>query len=136
MILAKDIMAREILAIKRNAGIKDVMRLLVEHKVTGLPVVDEERYLLGVVTEKDVLRMLCNPNTKPRIAEHMMTTDIVHFDENDELMEVYDCLVENNFRRVPILSEGKLAGIISRSDIIQFLVEKTAQARPCEDFVK
>ena len=136
MILAKDIMSREIMAISRHAGIKDVMRLLAEHKITGLPVVDEEKYLLGVVTEKDVLRMLCDPNTRPRTAADLMTTDIVHFDENDELMEVFDCLVENNFRRVPILAEGKLAGIISRSDIIQFLFEKTAQPRPCEDFVK
>jgi CBS domain-containing protein len=93
-------------------------------------------YLVGIVTEKDVLKMLCNPNTKPRSVEDLMTKDIVHFNEDDALMDVYECLVENNFRRVPILSNGNLAGIISRADIIAFLFKKMGQPKPCEDFVE
>jgi CBS domain-containing protein len=54
-----------------------------------------------------------------------MATDIVFFEEDEDLMTIFRTLVEDNFRRVPILSNGKLTGIISRRDIINFLAEKS-----------
>ncbi len=126
MYKAKDVMCRDVVTIKQDASIKDIIKLLVEHKVTGLPIVDEEMCILGVVTEKDVLKMLHASHGRSTSVSHLMTTDIVSFDENDDLMNVYECLVENNFRRVPILSQGKLVGIVSRRDIIRFLFERAA----------
>ena len=121
-------MSKNVATIKKDATVKDVIRLLAEHKVTGLPVVDNDMYLLGMVTEKDVLKMLYESHGRNASAEDLMTTDIICFDEDDDLMDLFKCLVENNFRRLPILSEGKLAGIISRADIIQFLFKKGARS--------
>jgi CBS domain-containing protein len=78
-----------------------------------------------MVTEKDILKSLWyNSNVKGSSAADLMSGEIISFDENDNLMKVFESLVESNFRRVPILSEGKLAGIISRRDIIEFLSKK------------
>jgi CBS domain-containing protein len=104
----------------------DVIKLLVERNVTGVPVVDDADRLLGMVTEKDILMLLLyDPNVKGKTATDLMTTEIVHFDEDENLMTIFESLVQRNFRRVPILSDGHLVGIISRRDIIKFLSEKS-----------
>ena len=127
MISAKDVMSKRVATVSAEANIKEVIRLLVENKVTGLPVVSENGDLLGIVTEKDILRMLLyDRDVKEKTAADLMTTEIISFDEDDDLMKIFKSLVEGEFRRVPILSEGKLAGIISRADIIKFLSKKTA----------
>ena len=126
MIRAKHIMSKKILTVTEGANIRHVMKLLSENRVTGLPVVSEDMSLLGIVTEKDILEVLLYGNDiKSKTARDLMATDIVSFEEDEDLMTIFRTLVEGNFRRVPILSDGKLAGIISRRDIINFLSEKS-----------
>ena len=125
MFNAKDIMTKEVSTVRQDAKITDVIRLLVQKRITGVPVVSDDMGLLGVVTEKDILKTLrYDPNIKGKSAADLMTNEIISFGENDDLMEVFETLVESNFRRVPILSEGKLVGIVSRRDIIKFLPVK------------
>lgn len=125
MIQAKDIMSKSVMTVNENAKIVDVIRLLVENKVTGLPVVSEDGRLFGMVTEKDILKLLLyDPDVKGKTAEDVMTSEIVSCKEDEDLMKIFETLVEFNFRRVPVLSEGRLVGIISRRDIIKFLSEK------------
>jgi CBS domain-containing protein len=126
MIHAKSIMSRKILTVTEDTNIRHVMRLLSDNQVTGLPVVSEDMSLLGIVTEKDILKeLLYGKDVKTKTAGDLMTADIVSFDEDEDLMTIFRTLVEDNFRRVPILSNGKLAGIISRRDIINFLSERS-----------
>ena len=130
MVCAKDIMATEVITVTEDATMKHVIQLLVTRGITGLPVVSDDMELLGVVTEKDVLKALYNRDVQVNSVADLMTGDIVSFDENDDLIKVFKGLVENNFRRVPILSQGKLVGVISRTDIIKFLSKSAA--RPAE----
>jgi CBS domain-containing protein len=129
MICAKDIMSKSVATVRQDANVLDIIRHLVENRVTGLPVVSEDRRLLGIVTEKDILEILLHDkDVKEKTAKDVMTTEITCFDEDEDLMEIFKCLVESNFRRVPILSDGKLVGIISRADIINFLSIKAEEA--------
>jgi len=123
MVCAKDVMSREMITVKMDTGIKEAIRVLVEHNVTGLPVVSDDMRLLGIVTEKDVLRALYDRSTVRRTVAELMTSEISSFEEDDDLMKVYESLMESNFRRVPVLSEGRLVGIISRRDLIKFLFQ-------------
>jgi len=130
MFNAKGIMTKEVSTVRQDAKITDVIRLLVQKRITGVPVVSDDMRLLGVVTEKDILKTLpYDPNIKGKSAADLMTSEIISFGENDSLMEVFESLVESNFRRVPILSEGKLVGIVSRRDIIKFLSVKAAGSK-------
>lgn len=125
MVKAKDIMSRKVTTVHEYANVIDVIKILVERNVTGLPVVDDADRLLGMVTEKDILMLLLyDPDVKGKTATDLMTTEIVHFDEDENLMTIFESLVQRNFRRVPILSDGRLVGIISRRDIIKFLSQK------------
>ncbi|MBW1744501.1 MAG: CBS domain-containing protein [Deltaproteobacteria bacterium] len=127
MVSAKDVMSPDVMTIREGTKTKDIIRLLVEHRITGLPVVSEDNRIIGMVTEKDILRMLYERQANVKSAADLMTSNIASFDENDNLMEVFKALVENNYRRVPVVSEGKLAGIISRADIIRFISKQTVK---------
>jgi CBS domain-containing protein len=125
MIRAKEIMIKKVSTVREDANVIDIIRVLVKNKITGVPVVSQDRRLLGIVTEKDILGILLwDKDIKEKTAKELMTTQITSFDENEDLMNIYKCLVESSFRRVPILSDGKLAGIISRTDIINLLSKK------------
>ena len=130
MVPAKDVMTKKLMTIEPNAKIIEVIKLMVEHKVTGLPVVNEDMGLLGMVTEKDILKILLyGKDIRKRTASDLMTMGITSFNEDDDLMPILKSLVENNFRRVPILSDQELVGIISRRDIIRFLSEKVGELK-------
>jgi len=129
MIRAKNVMSRKITTVTEGVNIKHVMRLLAENKITGVPVVSEDMHLLGIITEKDILKaLLYGKDVKSKTAGELMTTQLVTFEEDEDLMTIFKTLVEGSFRRVPILSNGRLIGIVSRRDIINFLFERTAES--------
>ncbi|MHC4639674.1 MAG: CBS domain-containing protein [Planctomycetota bacterium] len=121
MVSLEKIMSRDVVTVNQNAEIYDALRMMVDGNITGLPVLDDDGRLVGIVTEKDVMsRMLTTHNTQGNAADYM-TTDVISFNVNDDLLDIISALAKNDFRRVPIVSEEKLVGIISRSDIITYL---------------
>ncbi len=120
---AKHVMTCGLLTVRRNTPVYTAMELIANGNITGLPVVDDSMKLVGIVSEKDLLKLLCDPSAKPGLVQDYMTRDIVSFDFDDSLFEVCHCLINNNFRRVPILDKGRLSGIISRRDIIIYIME-------------
>ena len=100
----------------------EIAQILAKKRVSALPVVDDCMNLLGIVSEKDVLASLFAPNSTVLMARDLMTTDVVSFNIHDDLLDICDKLVREEFRRVPILDQGKLVGIISRTDIMQHIV--------------
>jgi len=100
---------------------------MIKKDVSGLPVVDEYMNLVGVISEKDMLKLLYDPNAKPGLVQDYMTTGTVSFDKNTSLFEICRCLVDNNFRRVFILDSGKLLGIISRTDIMAYIMQNRSR---------
>ncbi|MCK5175247.1 MAG: CBS domain-containing protein [Planctomycetes bacterium] len=120
------IMSTHLVTVTKKNTVLEAIDLLVKHNITGLPVVDRKMRLVGVVSEKDVLTLVYCLKTKTydsrkmaQTVENVMTTEVVSFDINDRLSDVCKCLMDSGFRRVPILSDGKLAGIISRKDLLQ-----------------
>jgi CBS domain-containing protein len=118
MFKAKEIMKTEVKTVKRKTETYEAIRILVENNITGLPVVNDDMTLAGIISEKDVLRLLYDMEDKPGYVEDFMTEDVVSFDKEDSLIDIAESLIKNDFRRVPILEEGKLVGILSRKDII------------------
>lgn len=123
MFTAKNIMSTDLITVKKDTPIYEAIKIMAEKDITGLLVVDDDLTLLGVVSEKDVLRLTKNSEHKGEKVEDFMTSDPVSFCEDDDLMEICECLMNSDFRRVPIISEGKLVGIISRKDIIRYIAD-------------
>ena len=132
MFEANTIMETNVLTVTRETPIYDAIEILSKNDITGLPVVDDDNALVGVVSEKDVLHLLSNldnlmvvPELKHSIAtvDDFMTKEVVSFDQEDDLFDICECLIDNNFRRVPVTSKGKVVGIISRRDVVAFVLK-------------
>lgn len=124
MLKAKDIMTKKVISVKKEMPIYKVVELLIKHGITGIPVVEDDMTLAGILTEKDVLKLFYDKgNAENETVRHFMTQPAVSFDEDENLLDVCDFLMKNLFRRVPITSEGKLAGIISIPDIIRYILQ-------------
>ncbi|MHC4423723.1 MAG: CBS domain-containing protein [Planctomycetota bacterium] len=134
MLKAKDIMTKEVVSLRRDTPVEEALKLLVEKKITGIPVVEEDMTLVGIVTEKDLLGLFYGPEGgKKRPVEDFMTRPAVHFDENDNLDEVCECLLKVTFRRAPVTRKGKVVGIVSRSDVLKCILEGTAREEIVQD---
>jgi CBS domain-containing protein len=115
------IMTRDVVTINQDADLYDAIRMMADGNITGLPVLDDAERLVGIVTEKDLLNHLLETNSTDGKVRDCMTLDVVTSDLHDNLLDVMRTLVENGFRRVPVVSEGRMLGIVSRRDIILYL---------------
>lgn len=120
---AKTIMTTDVITVGRKTPVYDAVEMLLENGVTGLPVVEGDMTLVGVITEKDVLTLLSEATDESATVEEFMTRDVVSFETNADLIEICECLTRSSFRRIPIVSRGKLRGVISRKDIIKYILE-------------
>ncbi len=127
MIKAKELMNTSVITIGPDEDVCEAMRMMALNNITGLPVVDDEGTLLGIITEKDVLILLCNSLEETSLDRlvgtvgQFMTRKVVCFAPEDDLRDIAECLSTCDFRRVPILDHGKLVGILSRRDVIRHL---------------
>lgn len=124
MIPIKDVMTRNVISIRPDAPIYEAIELLMRHKVSGLPVVDEDNYVVGVLSERDMLEILIDPrlDEKKLVSDYMNTT-VTSFTEDGDAVEICKFFIKNNYRRVPIVRDGKLVGIVSRRDIVAIIHE-------------
>ena len=127
MLKAKAIMTTDVVTVTKDADIYEAIQIMIAHNVTGLPVIDSDRTLVGVVTEKDVLTLLYNIEDRPGEVQNYMTPAVVAFDQEDSIVEIAASLADNPFRRVPILKDGKLVGVVSRKDIVRYMKEQGAR---------
>ncbi len=124
MLKAKDIMTKQVVNIKKEAPIYEAIEMLAKNGIAGIPVVEDDMTLVGIVTEKDVLRLFyADEQEKNKTVKDFMTQPAVHFNEDESLSDVCNCLINNDFRRVPVTSKGKVVGIISRPDVIKHILQ-------------
>jgi len=126
---AKDIMTANVIGVTKETPIYQAIALLSKHNITGIPVVEDDMTLVGILSEKDVLTLVYGQeNESVETVSDFMTHPPVCFDENDSLVDICDCLANSFFRRVPVISKGKLVGIISRRDLIyEYILQRGQQ---------
>ncbi len=124
MLRARDVMNTNVISVQKDAPIFQAVELLVENNISGLPVVEDDMTLAGVLSEKDVIELFYDgEQAEDKMVNDYMTYPAVHFEENNALMNICDFLGKNIFGRVPITSDGKLVGIISIQDILNTVLQ-------------
>jgi CBS domain-containing protein len=128
MLEAKDVMTKKVVCIGKDTPIVEAIRLMANKNVTGIPVVEDDMTLIGILSEQDVLRLFHTfDEEKSRTVNDFMTQPAVHFEKDERLLDVCYCLRDNSIRRVPVTSSGKVVGVISRSDIIKCILQLCEQ---------
>ena len=108
-----------LLTVQPETTVYEAMCLLVDHHLTGLPVVDEGMQLAGVITETDLLRRAITLRSAETVVEPFMTRAVVSVDRKTSLEEVCQHLMENDFHHLPVLEGNRLVGVITRSDVLK-----------------
>ncbi|RKY37217.1 MAG: inosine-5-monophosphate dehydrogenase [Candidatus Omnitrophota bacterium] len=126
----KTIMHKNVFTVGIDTPIYDAMRILIERKISGLPVVDAQNKLLGIISEKDMLKLLFDHEirTKQTVADYM-TKDVKSFTPDASAITLCEFFINHPFRRVPIVENGCLAGIVSRRDIIDLILKIRGQKK-------
>jgi len=128
MLQAKDIMTKEVVIVWPETSVKEALELMLAKEISGIPVVKRDMTLVGVVTEKDLIRLCFEPGSiKRKTVKEFMTQPVVHFDENENMEDICKCLNVVHFRRVPVTKEDKLVGIVSRPDVIRYILSVNSQ---------
>ena len=143
---AIDVMTKEVVTVKPDATVREVATLLAQRGISGVPVVDANDKLIGIVSEGDLLhRTEIGTERQPkrrrswwldsfaadlatgyvkshgRKAEDVMTGDVITVSETTELADVAVLLETKGIKRVPVVTDGRLVGIISRANLIRAL---------------
>jgi CBS domain-containing protein len=148
---AIDVMVREVITVKPDDEVAAAIELLAEHDVSALPVVDDSGRVVGVLSEADLMRReeigterhrswwleAMTPGTvlagefakaHGRKVREIMSNTVVSATEETPLGEIAGLLEKHRIKRVPILRDGKLVGIVSRSNLIQALAASHVSA--------
>jgi CBS domain-containing protein len=147
---ASDIMSSPVVTVPAGATIVEAAKVLLEHRISGAPVINDEGRLAGMVTEGDLFRRTeigtepdprqrsqgsrVHPDTSRRYlkshgqqVKDIMTTDVVRVFEDTPLAQIAALFDLKQIKRVPVMRQGSIVGIVSRSDLLRALVS-TANA--------
>ncbi|QNO14574.1 CBS domain-containing protein [Alkalicella caledoniensis] len=148
--LVKDVFNKSVISINKKATIEEATQLMMEKRVGGLPVVDDENSIVGMLTEKDIIARhkeimpvphvdvlgvffyledpgRANKEFKRALAvmvEDAMSTPVYSVSPEDEIDVVLELMVTQGYNRIPVEENGELVGIIAREDLLKSLVTK------------
>lgn len=122
MIRAKDIMKKKVITVRDKAKVEEASKLLIEKKLSGVPVMDKNQNLVGFVSEKDIIQAIDSKDFLKKSVRDVMTRDVTSVEENASLDYISEVFTEKPLRRIPIVRGRKVVGIISRKDVIKRLM--------------
>ncbi len=120
--VVRECMARKLLTLKSDTEILDAVAFLLKHKISGAPVVDDDKHLVGVISEKDCLNLLAKGvrgNVPHGSIAEFMTTEVETMSPDVDLYYAAGLFLKRNYRRFPVVEDGILVGQISRRDILR-----------------
>lgn len=141
---ARDIMTKEVITITDRTPVHEIAKLLLKHRISAVPVLNEEHSVIGMVSEGDLLRRIGDADkprrswwlellsgtdskagdfvkTRGRYARDVMTTNVKTIGEDMPVGEIARLLEKKRIKRVPVVRDGSLVGIISRANLLQGL---------------
>ncbi|MCX7920994.1 MAG: CBS domain-containing protein [Clostridia bacterium] len=146
---ASEIMSTNVITIKKDTTIEEIAHILTDNNISGVPVIDEDNRIIGMVTQKDLLYKDVEPRF-PAVfeilgglvflkgvkhyneelkklvatkAEDIMVKKVVTVNEDMIVEQIAELMVEKDINRIPVVRDKKIIGIISRGDIVKYIAE-------------
>ena len=150
---AHDIMSTRVVTVSPKTAVREIAALMIEKHISGLPVLDDNGALVGMVSEGDLLRRPEIGTEKHRRrwvsfftgvdeqareftkshalrASDVMSEQVVHVSEDTPLGDVVDLMEKHDVKRLPVLAAGRLVGIVSRADMMRALAARQSEPMP------
>jgi CBS domain-containing protein len=146
---AKDIMTKEVITVETDSSVKDVAIVLTKNRISGVPVVNKNKEVVGIITEADLIAINKNIqfptvitilggiiylNTKnfdndlkkilATKAEDIMTKEVTYVNPDTNISEIATIMSEKRFHLLPVIEDKKLVGIISKADIVRIIAKE------------
>lgn len=117
---------RHVISAMPNAILSEVIAMLARHRIGALVICDEAHAILGILSERDVVRMLSSQGQKAldMPVSEVMTKKVQTCQENNTVNQVMEIMTQHRFRHMPVERDGKLEGIISIGDVVKARIEQ------------
>lgn len=146
--IAKDVMTAKVVAVGPDTTVSDIAKLLVEKRISAVPVVDAAQRVIGIVSEGDLMHRPESGTEKRRgswwlqlfaaraemaveyskahgsLASDVMTAPVITVAEDTPVADIAEILEENHIKRVPVVRDGRLVGIVSRANLLHGLATR------------
>jgi CBS-domain-containing membrane protein len=154
---ASDVMTSPVITVRPDADVRETAERLLDNRISGLPVVDDAGALIGIVSEGDLMRraeagtqrrrpswwlsLLTDPDAQTRsyVKSHgrriadVMTARVITVKEDTPLATIAETLEKHRIKRVPVVRDAKLVGIVSRADLLHGLIAGRSAPTPSRD---
>lgn len=125
-ILVEDYMDFDPHAISQSTNVRDVIGNLLQQGIPGAPVIDDNEQVIGFVSEQDCIAEMLNDAfycEEPGLVSTVMNTDVTSVSPQTTIVEIAQSMLKNQHKHYPVVDNGKLVGVISRSRILKALLE-------------
>jgi tRNA nucleotidyltransferase (CCA-adding enzyme) len=120
--LIKELMIKKITTVKDDADVRSICRLLTKHNSSGFPVVNKSGKLVGYISERDIIAAVPRPNFMSRKARDLMNRKIRTIPDDAPINMATKIFSEEKFRQLPVLKDGRLIGVITRSELVKHMM--------------
>lgn len=141
---AQDVMTTNVVSVKPETDVKDVALLLLENRVSAVPVIDNGNKLIGMLSEGDLIRRVADESVHSnsswleavfstrnlaaeftkihaKQAKDVMTAEVISVNQDVDISEIASLLAKHHVKRVPVIDNGQVVGIVSRANLLQGL---------------
>lgn len=131
MTTASDIMTEKVVTIRQTSTVREALKLLAQLDVRHLPVVDEHSELVGMLSERDLLRLRRSTEVLNRAVSEVMSSDVLVVTPTTHVDEIIDLMTEHRIGALPVVdNDSQLAGIVSYVDVLRAAGRAFAQIEP------
>lgn len=152
MLTAKDIMTKDVITVRPESTVEELARLLMEHKISGVPVLDDKNKIIGIVTENDLIRknkrfhiptiirlfdayiLLGSSKAEEEIKKMAATTvdeictrKVVSIKEETSLEDIATIMAEQHIHLLPVLSGSTVVGIVGKADMVRAMTYEASK---------
>ncbi|TIW20124.1 MAG: CBS domain-containing protein [Mesorhizobium sp.] len=132
---AKDVMTAKVVTVSPDHSVRHAAKIMLDHRISGMPVVDDNGRLAGIVSEGDFLRRSelgasAFPAGEARVyvkghswkVADLMTSDVIVADEETPIARIVALMQEHGIKRIPVMRGQRLVGVVSRADLLHVVV--------------
>lgn len=121
----KYIMTKDVITVKSTDSVGDTLEKMRIHDINGTPVVDDDNKLIAMLVKADIFRFLIDPgHIGHSPVDWVMSKNLISCSEDDDIIEVTRIIRKNNITSIPVQKDGKLVGIVSFEDLLDYFLEK------------